>query len=145
MLPQYFNLVEAALSPVQGLKYAFLAAAQNGDLKKVQDLIEQGCSVNSKYQVKCTLTHTQSLTNMHGMFCVEHGIPPHSCTTTTLHAICIATVTCVPGCFTVSTKCTCLITSCHSSYRQSAWYPSLVFTCSSILLCCTAIWSWKFA
>ena len=64
MLYQYFNLVEAALSPVQGLKYAFLAAAQDGDLKKVQDLIEQGCSMNTKDQVNCTLAHTQSLTNM---------------------------------------------------------------------------------
>ena len=64
MLSQYFNLVKAALSPVQGLKHAFLAAAQDGDLKKVQDLIEQGCSVNTKDQVKCIFAHIQSLTNM---------------------------------------------------------------------------------
>ena len=57
MLPQYFNLVEAALSPVQGLKNDFLAAALDGDLKKVQDLIEQGCSVNTKDQVKCIFAH----------------------------------------------------------------------------------------
>ena len=69
--------MKAALSPVQGLKHAFLTAAQVGDLKKVQDLIEQGCSVNTKDQVKCTVAHTQSLTNV-ACFVYNMVSPPHT-------------------------------------------------------------------
>ena len=43
------------VSPVQGLQFAFLTAAYEGDLDKIKDLIGQGCSVNAKTQVKLHL------------------------------------------------------------------------------------------
>ena len=33
------------VSPVQGLEYAFLVAAQNGDLQKLEECLKQGCPV----------------------------------------------------------------------------------------------------
>ena len=48
------------MSPVQGLQFAFLAAARGGDLDKIKDLIGQGCSVNVKTQVKFALAQVQS-------------------------------------------------------------------------------------
>ena len=43
------------VSPVQGLQYAFLRAAKEGDLDKVRDLIGQGCPVSTTDQVKFAL------------------------------------------------------------------------------------------
>ena len=53
---------------VQGLQFAFLAAAHGGDLDKIKDLIGQGCSVNVKTQVKFALAQIQSWSNMRSMF-----------------------------------------------------------------------------
>ena len=55
VLPQYFNLLIALLSPVQVLQYTFLRAAHKGDLDKVKDLIGQGCPVYTTDQVKFAL------------------------------------------------------------------------------------------
>ena len=33
------------VSPVQGLEYVFLVAAQNGDLHKLEECLKQGCPV----------------------------------------------------------------------------------------------------
>ena len=44
------------------MKRALLRAAKNGDLKRVEELLEQGCPVNTKDQVKCTGTYTISVT-----------------------------------------------------------------------------------
>ena len=56
------------MSPVQGLQYAFLAAAFGGDLDKIKDLIGQGCSVNVKDQVKFALAQIESWSNTRNMF-----------------------------------------------------------------------------
>ena len=56
------------MSPVQGLQFAFLQAAREGDLDKIKDLIGQGCSVNVKDQVKFALAQIQSPSNIHSMF-----------------------------------------------------------------------------
>ena len=48
------------VSPVQGQQFAFLGAAEDGDLDKIKDLIGQGCSVNVKTQVKFAPAQMQS-------------------------------------------------------------------------------------
>ena len=53
---QYFNVVKQhCLYCIQGLQFAFLEAAGDGDLDKVKDLIGQGCPVNTTDEVKSAL------------------------------------------------------------------------------------------
>ena len=44
------------------MERALLTAAENGDLKRVEELLKQGCPVNAKDQVKCTGTYINSVT-----------------------------------------------------------------------------------
>ena len=48
-------LKQHSLYCIQGLQFAFLRAAFDGDLDKVKDLIGQGCPVNITDQVKFAL------------------------------------------------------------------------------------------
>ena len=36
------------MSPEKELEYRFLAAAENGNIHRLQELLEQGCSVNAQ-------------------------------------------------------------------------------------------------
>ena len=64
---------------VQGLQYAFLSAAYEGDLDKVKDLIGQGCPVSTTNQVKFALAHIHHKAYIRTMFpYIEHSILPHS-------------------------------------------------------------------
>ena len=36
------------MSPVQGLEYAFLNAASEGDVPRMKDLLDQGCPVDAQ-------------------------------------------------------------------------------------------------
>ena len=49
--------------PAQEMERALLTAAKNGDLIRVEELLKQGCPVNTElHQVKCTGTYTNSVT-----------------------------------------------------------------------------------
>ena len=48
-------LKQLCLYCMQGLQFAFLSAAFDGDLDRVKDLIGQGCPVNTTDQVKFAL------------------------------------------------------------------------------------------
>ena len=39
------------MSPVQGLEHAFLDAAIKGDVPRMKDLLDQGCSVDAQDRV----------------------------------------------------------------------------------------------
>ena len=56
--------MKAALFSAQRLQYAFLEAAGKGDLDRMKHLIEQGCSVNARDQVKFPCALIQSLSNI---------------------------------------------------------------------------------
>ena len=49
--------------PAQEMERALLTAASRGDLKRVEELLKQGCPVNTElHQVKCTGTYTNLVT-----------------------------------------------------------------------------------
>ena len=64
VLSVFHDVVKAALSSAQGLQYAYLEAAGNGDLDRMEDLIGQGCPVNTRNQVKLPCALIQSLLNI---------------------------------------------------------------------------------
>ena len=57
-------LKQHSLYCIQGLQFAFLQAAIDGDLDRVKDLIGQGCPVNTRNQVKFSCALIQSLLNI---------------------------------------------------------------------------------
>ena len=49
------------VSPVQGLEYGFLFAAQDGDVHKLEEFLEKGCSLN----VQDTVSHIHGVLLQH--------------------------------------------------------------------------------
>ena len=64
VLSVFHNVMKAALFSAQRLQYAFLEAAGKGDLDRMKHLIEQGCSVNARNQVKFPCALIQSWSNI---------------------------------------------------------------------------------
>ena len=50
MFPSVFD-DSTIVSPVQGMEFSFLYAAEAGDITKLQELLGQGCSVNALDEV----------------------------------------------------------------------------------------------
>ena len=74
------------VSPVQGLEYGFLGAAHNGDLHKLEELIEQGCPVTAQTIV----SHFGGVIFQHNyiVLCQTHGMFPCTCVTLCLLLMC---------------------------------------------------------
>ena len=87
---QHWNVFRSAfdestvVSPVQGLEYGFMVAARNGDLHKLEEFIEQGCSVTAQDKV----SHIGGVTFQHILFFVRQGMFPCTCTTLYLLLMC---------------------------------------------------------
>ena len=57
------------MSPVQGLEYGFLFAAQDGDVHKLEEFLEKGCSVNAQ----------DTVSHVHGVLLQHRALADMAC------------------------------------------------------------------